>query len=315
MSGVIEIVSKVLPIIFLIIGGNILQRLKFFKQDTTDELKKIVVNVSLPALLFTAFAETSFQPKYLLIIVVVFLVCGLMLVVGRLFQKVFKSENKYFPTLYSGFEAGMMGYSIFVAVYGVANMYKFAIIDIGQVTFVFFVLVSYLHKLNGNSSTPKELIVSFIKSPVIISIISGIIFGTLGIVDVIKSFSLTNSVYETLKLVSTLTVPLICIIIGYELKISLKGLKLSVVTAVSRVAVLFIIAAFINSFIMERILHVDRVFQAALYTMFILPPPFIIPIFMKQGDGKDKQLILNAISVNIVLSLIVYLVFIAAFKI
>lgn len=315
MSGVIGIVSKVLPIIFLIIGGNILQRLKFFKEDTTDELKKIVVNVSLPALLFTAFAETSFQPKYLLIIVVVFLVCGLMLVVGRLFQKVFKSENKYFPTLYSGFEAGMMGYSIFVAVYGVANMYKFAIIDIGQVTFVFFVLVSYLHKLNGNSSTPKELIVSFIKSPVIISIISGIIFGTLGIVDVIKSFSLTNSVYETLKLVSTLTVPLICIIIGYELKISLKGLKLSVVTAVSRVAVLFIIAAFINSFIMERILHVDRVFQAALYTMFILPPPFIIPIFMKQGDGKDKQLILNAISVNIVLSLIVYLVFIAAFKV
>jgi len=315
MTNIVGIIAKVLPIIFLIVVGNILQRFRYLKYDTVEDLKKIVVNIALPALLFIAFAGTTFQLEYLLIIIIVFAVCALMLFAGRLFQNVFKVENKYFPALFAGFEAGMLGYSVFVAVYGTDNMFKFAIIDIGQVTFVFLVLISYLQRLNGNALRAKHLVLSFIKSPVIISVFLGILAGGFGVIEAVKNYPVPNSVYETLKLISVLTIPLICLIIGFELKIDLRGLGLPFKIAAVRTAVLFLIAAFVNKFIIVDLLHLDAVFQIALYTMFILPPPFVIPIFMKDGEGDNKQLILNTISVNIIISLALYLVLIVFIKV
>lgn len=314
MTDTIVIISKVLPIIFLIILGNLLQRTGFLKQNTIDELKKIVVTISLPALLFIAFAETNFEGRYILIFLSVFLICGLMLFLGIMFKALFKTDNRYFPSVFSGFETGMMGYSIFVAVYGASNMYKLAVIDLGQVTFVFFVLVSYLQKLNGKSANIRQLTLSFIKSPVIISIISGILFGSTGMIGAVKGFPVSNSALEMLKLLSSLTIPIICVVIGYELHIDFKNLGKPLLTALIRVAVLMGLAVFINTLLIENVLHLDNTFKTALYTMFLLPPPFVIPIFMEDKEEKNKQFILNTISINIVLSLAAFLILIVIMR-
>jgi hypothetical protein len=314
LNDTIAVISKILPVAFLIILGNLLHKFKFLKQGTIDELKKIIVNISLPALLFMAFAETNFESHYILIFLSVFITCGLMLLLG-IFLKIFlKFNNKYLPTVFSGFETGMMGYSLFVAVYGTTNMYKLAVIDLGQVFFVFFVLVSYLQKLNGKSATIKQLLLSFIKSPVIIAIISGILVGSLGVTGAIKGFSVSNSILEMLKLLSNLTVPTICIVIGYELHIDLENMRKPFLTALTRLIILMLLAFFINTFLIEGVLHLDNIFKIALYTMFLLPPPFVIPIFMKDKEERNKQFILNTISINIILSLVAFVILILVMK-
>ncbi len=310
MTDTISVVSKVLPVILMIILGNILQRTSFLKQNTIDELKKIVVNISLPSSLFLTFAETNFEARYLLIFIAVFFTCGIMLFLGMVFNTFTGLNNRYAPALFSGFEAGMMGYSIFVAVYGAENMYKLAIIDLGQVTFVFFVLVSYLQRLNGESANAKQLTLSFIKSPVILSILSGIFIGSLGIIGPVKSFPLSNSILEMLKLISNITVPVICLVIGYELRVDLKNIKKPFLAAFTRLAVLLLIAFVLNTFLIEKVLHLDNTFKIALYTMFLLPPPFVIPIYMKDHDENNKQFILNTISICIILALAAFLILI-----
>ena len=132
MTDAFEILSKVLPVIFLIVIGALLRKTGFFKQDLVSGLKKIVVNISLPAVLFLTFAETTFESRYLLIFLSVFLVCGIMLFLGTGIKRLFKQSNKYYPALFSGFETGMMGYSLFLAVYGSENIYKLALIDLGR---------------------------------------------------------------------------------------------------------------------------------------------------------------------------------------
>lgn len=314
MIDIITVISRVLPVVFMIIIGNILQRSGFLNQSTIDELKKIIVNISLPALLFMAFAETDFEARYILIFLSVFLTCGMMLLFGVAFKSLTGSDNRYVPSIFSGFETGMMGYSIFIAVFGAANMYKLAIIDLGQVTFVFFVLVSYLQRLNGKSANVKQLTLSFIKSPVILSIISGILVGSLGVIGAVKTFPVSNSVLEMLKLLSNLTVPVICIVIGFELHIDLKNIGRPLLAAFTRLVVLMAIAFFINTFLIENVLHLDNTFKIALYTMFLLPPPFVIPIFMKDREGRNKQFILNTISISIILSLAAFLILIIVMR-
>lgn len=306
MRDTIEILSKVLPVIILIIFGGFLRKAKFIEQKTISELKKIVVNITLPATLFLTFAKTTFESRYIMIFLSVFFVCVIMLLLGTVIKKLLKQPNKYYPAIFSGFETGMMGYSLFAVVYGSANIYKLALIDLGQVVFVFFVLVSYLQKLNGKSANAKELTLSFIKSPVILSVILGIAVSFIGDFSSISS-PVVNSIFETLRLLSEMTMPIICIAIGYELKINLKEIGGPLLATVIRMVLLLGMAYAINEIVIDRLLNLDNTFKIALYTMFLLPPPFVIPIYMDEKEEKNKQFILNTLSISIIFSLLAFI--------
>lgn len=140
MKDTVEILSKVLPVILLIILGGFLRKARFIGQNTIGEFKKIIVNITLPATLFLTFAKTTFESRYIMIFISVFLVCIIMLLLGTVLKKQLKHSNKYYPAIFSGFETGMMGYSLYAVVYGTANVYKLALIDLGQVVFVFLFL-------------------------------------------------------------------------------------------------------------------------------------------------------------------------------
>ena len=133
MTQAYEVIIKALPVILLILLGVFLRRTQIIKKTTADDLKKIVVNIALPATLFLTFAGTAFQSNYLWIFVCVFAVCILMLSAGIGFKKVLSPDNKYYPALFAGFEAGMMGYALYTSFFGAENTYKFAIIDVGQI--------------------------------------------------------------------------------------------------------------------------------------------------------------------------------------
>jgi len=130
---VLDVLFKVLPVLLLFLLGYLLGRRNFLSPTTQSELKKLVVNITLPAALFLAFARVSLQPRLLVIPVVIFSACLFVLLASyRLAPKTWL-ERRNFPHLMAGFEAGMLGYAIFGAVYGQENIYKFALVDLGQV--------------------------------------------------------------------------------------------------------------------------------------------------------------------------------------
>jgi len=306
MRNIVEILSKVLPVIILIIFGGFLRKTRFIEHNTVSGLKKIAVNITLPATLFLTFAKTSFESRYIIVFALVFLVCIIMLLLGEATKRLLKQSNKYYPAIFSGFETGMMGYSLFAVVYGSANIYKLALIDLGQVIFVFFVLVSYLQKLNGKSANAKELTLSFIKTPVILSILFGITVSFLGGISSVSS-PVVDALFETLRLLSEMTMPIICIAIGYELKINIKEIGGPLLAIVLRMVLHLGMAYAINEIVIDRLLNLDNTFKIALYTMFLLPPPFVIPVYMDEKEEKNKQFILNTISISIILSLLAFM--------
>lgn len=307
MGEAFAVVARVLPVIFLIILGHFLRRFSIISQKTIDDFKKLVVNLTLPALLFMAFADTAFEARNLLIVLAVFASCTVMLIAATLLRKPLGIDNRYWPSLFAGFETGMMGFSIFVAVYGAEEMYKLAIMDLGQVTFVFFVLVSVLKRVNGESSGVGKLILSFVKSPVIISIFLGIAAGLIDLPGILNANAAGGAIMETLNIIGSLTMPLICLAIGFELRIDKSNIVKPFLTAATRLLVLLGLAFVINQVIISGILDLDSTYEIALYTLFMLPPPFVLPIFMDGKKERDKQLILNTISIHIILTLVAFM--------
>ncbi|WP_415875675.1 AEC family transporter [Clostridium sp.] len=137
-------ILKMIPIILLVLLGFIIKKLKFVTKNSIEDIKKLVLNIALPCLIYTAFYKLNLEKKFLVIILTISIINILMLFIGKLIGKAFNIQNPYFPLLFSTFEAGMMGYSMFTAVYGDNELGKFAIMDLGQTFFVFFIWMPLL---------------------------------------------------------------------------------------------------------------------------------------------------------------------------
>lgn len=308
-AAVIAAISRVLPIILLLLTGVFLRRIAFLAPQTVEDLKKLVVNVTLPALLFLAFSTVDLQPRYLVIVGAIFAACLLALLLGRLLLRATPIASPMFPPLLTGFEAGMMGYALFSAVYGQQNVFRFGVVDLGQVIFVFFVLVPLLKRQSQGAQPFLSTLEGFLKTPVILAILGGILFNQLGLVDLMNAWPPTASVLEAVSLIGGMTTPLIVLAIGYELQFRPGALRLPILTAAIRLAI-WVPAGLILARAAVSWLNLDPGFAPAIMTLFVLPPPFVIPLFMPSGAGheRDRDYVLNTLTVATLATLLAFAV-------
>ncbi len=227
--------------------------------------------------MFQAFATTAFSQSYLAIVATVFMTCLILLGVAILAVRLLKIDNPFAPALFTGFETGMIGYALYLAVFGQSEVYRLAIVDLGQVTFVFFVLVTYISRQNGNRTSGWQLIRSFLLSPVILAILLGILASLTGLGTLLETTRGGQMVATTVQLLGNLTVPLITIAIGFELHLGRETLKAPLLAALVRILVLFALATLINKVLIRDLLHLEPQFETALMTLFLLPPPSSSP--------------------------------------
>jgi predicted permease len=298
--------SKVLPVFLLILLGVGLHRWRFVGPETVQDLRKLVVNITLPAVLFLAFSQVTLEPQYLVIVAIMFVACLAALLLGRWLGGPLRVDSAYLPSLLTGFEAGMMGYAIYAAVYGAENVYKFGIVDLGQVLFVFFVLVPGLERLTHGAKPLSATALSFLKTPVILAILGGLLFKATGLTEVVAASPLLNSGLETLGLLGALTTPLVALVIGYDLTLRAGALRQPVSTVAVRLLIWLPFGLALSVFVVGRLLGLDQEFQAAVLTMVLLPPPFVIPMFMARATEEDANYVVNTLTLATLVTLFAY---------
>lgn len=303
----INSIISIMPILLLFVLGFFLKWKNIIKPQSIGDIKSIVANIALPALLFRGFMGVTLSPEYLLIIAVMFFIPVIMLLLGKVLNRVLNVKNRYFPYLLSGFEMGMFGYAIFSTVFGLENLPVIAIVDLGQVIFVFFILLPMLNSSTKQSNSFKSISMSFIKSPVIIAIILGLITGCSGIKW--GSNILLNSILNFIDIVGALTMPLIMLSLGYELEFKKSGFIKAVKTVFVRKLILVFLAIIINKFIISGLLHLPELYVFAVLIMFLMPPPFVISIFMDQDDRESLGYITNTLSISILFSVLILIPF------
>lgn len=306
-----EIINGIAPILILLIVGVILRKTGLISAQTVVDLKKIVVNLALPAVLFTSFLNMDLQRKYFWFLPVLFGYCLLLYFLGRLIQHFRKSETKFFPFLITGFEAGMIGVSLFGAAYGLEEVGKFAIIDLGQEFFIWFVYVALLIHQREGQTKPLGLIKMFATSPVIIGVLAGLILNLVGLPRLLGSTPILQGILSTVNLIGGLTVPLILMVVGYGIQLDLQELLFSARVILIRLAINIPVALLLNRFFVRGWLQLDIGFEAALFTMLILPPPFILTLFMKSDQAEDIHRIDNTLTLHTLVSIVVFIIYFA----
>lgn len=306
-----EIINRIAPIIILLALGKYFQFKSFIGASTVAELKKLVVNVALPAILFASFFYMELQTEYFLFLPVILLYCILLYVLGCGLHRLFKIKGEYFPFLVTGFEYGMMGVSLFGAAYGLNQIGKIAIVDLGQETFIWFIYVGLLIQKRDGETSLVSLIKMFATSPVIIAIIAGLVLNLVGVRDMITAIPLAWGLLNTIELVGSLTVPLILIVVGYGIQIDMRELFYSARVILIRLGINIPAALLLNHFFVRGWMGLDIGFEAALFTLLILPPPFILTLFMKQDLEEELHSVDNTLTLHTLVTIVVFIIYYA----
>lgn len=312
MEQTVQILNQALPIFLLISLGYWTRHKDFLNETTVEGLRKIVVDLALPAVLFISFLNIELQSSYFFIFGFTFLLCVLLFLLGQLLKRQLSIQYSYFPYLTTGFEYGMLGISLFGAAYGMEKIGYIAVVDLGHEIFIWFVFLPLLLIKRDGVQNPKDVVKSFLSAPVVVAILAGIIFNIMGWKDLLYQLPVTGAVMSVLKFLSNLTVPLILIIVGYSIKFNRADLRNALLVVTIRLGVLVPLALIVNVYLIRGLLQLERSFEVALFTLLILPPPFIIPLYTGADlNIEEKQYINNVLMIYTVISVTVFVIYFA----
>ncbi len=280
--------SRVLPVLLLVGLGALFRRQEFLSSAAVDGLRKLVLNVTLPAALFQAFLHAQLEAQYAVIVIAVFGACLAVFALGPWLRRTAHVHSGGMPYLMAGFEAGMIGIPLFSAVFGASELYRFVVVELGQEFFVFFILVPLvLRWASGHAPPLIDSVVGFARTPVIIAIVAGVIGSLLGLAETVEANPIGDAALVTIAMLAAVTTPAIAIVIGYSTSLNLSSLRDPVRTLAVRMPIWIGLALVFNVVVIDGLLGLDRLFQAAVMTMAILPPAFVVPLYMARGRGRD----------------------------
>ena len=300
MGEFVAVLETALPV-FLALGLGMFCRSKgFLTRDGVDALKKTVLNLTLPFVLLEAFSTAEYTSAALLLPLMMFGICCLALGLGYLAVKLFRVKGKLTKFLFSGFEAGMLGYALFVLLFPDRSVSDFALPDIGQTLFVFTL---YKTLLSGKTDV-KAIARDMASTPILWAVAAGVLIGATGLYGKMEQWGVAGVLTTSSSFLSAPTGMIILLTVGYDLIIrEIPWKKTAGVIAIRLgvVTVCYVVVVALNRFLLGGIVS-----ESAMLLMMILPPPYAIPVF---GDEPEERVqIASALSALTLVTIILFAV-------
>lgn len=301
MDKIVSVIQTALPV-FLALGLGILCRSRnFLSRDSVDALKKVVINLTLPFVLLNAFATAEYSAAALILPALMFLICCLALGLGFLAVRVFHIQGRLIPFLFSGFEAGMLGYALFVLLFPDVKVSAFALPDIGQTLFVFTL---YKILLSGKRDF-KMIARDMAGTPILWAVAIGVLIGATGLYGKMEQWGVSGVFNACTDFLAAPTGMVILLTVGYDLVIRQIPWKKTVGMIAMRLAILAI--CYVVSVALNRTLLGGILFEGAMVLMLILPPPYVIPVFA--DEPTERVQISSALSAMTLVTIILFAVY------
>lgn len=300
MGKVAAIIETILPVLLALSLGMLCRGKKLLSREGVDNLKKVVVNITLPFVLLEAFASAEYSAKALALPSLMFLLCCAALAMGFLVIRLSRIKSRLAPFLASGFEAGMLGYALFALLFPDTSLSEFALPDIGQTLFVFTL---YKILLAGKTDW-KAIGRDMVTTPILWAVAAGILIGVTGLYGKLESWGLQSVFTGVTGFLSAPTGMIILLTIGYDLvlkEIPWKETAFFIAMRLGIAVVCYGISVALNRTVLNGIL-----FEGAMLLMLILPPPYVIPVFA--DEPAERVRISSALSAMTLVTVVLFAV-------
>jgi len=336
---VLQAAGSLVSIAILLAAGASPTRRGQLPERATDGLKALITQLTLPLLLFRAFLQLEPDANNAVLALAVFAACAVRGGIGVLATRAMRLPSPETRLLFQGFEAGMLGYAFFVALHGAGLLPAFAALDMGQVVYVFTVLIVQMsireqHRApelrvagrplgalvdnadaaepaasagaDASASSSADLAhrVTFPWRDIASSKVLWAIAGVLMISIVAPGFARTLAGRDRFTAaifdtVGGLTTPLVCLVIGASLAAGIPRDP-----AIVRIVALRTLAGLSVGPVFELLIVPQLGFSAwhtqAAIMLFVLPAPFAIPVYYKRNAAFLGGVLTLSTAVSIV---------------
>ena len=292
------VLQTALPVFFVLALGMLCRSKRFISRDGIDALKWVVVNITLPFVLLGAFATAEYTLRSLILPVVMFLLCCVSLLLGKLIVRLFRLGGRICVFLAAGFEAGMLGYALFVLLFPDKSVSEFALLDIGQTLFVFTL---YKILLSGKTDG-KAIVRDMCHTPILWAVLAGVLIGATGLYNAMGSWGVSGIFDAVTDFISAPTGAIILLTVGYDLVPSQIPWKKTFGLILMRLAVMAVILGIMV--LLNRTVLQGMIFEGAALLMVILPPPYVIPVFA--DEPSERVQISSALSALTLVTVVLF---------
>lgn len=303
-----EAIAKIMPLILLILFGNLMYHKQWLDGHTADKLKAGVIQIALPAVLFLTFKNMHIEMDYLLLSSITLIMLCCFYLVGEIINKIFSLNNAIIAFFSTGFSFGLLGVPLFEGVYGIENLSELSVLGIGNEFFIWFIYITLLKQKLGNKPFSVQSMVEFLRSPLIIAIFAGLMINLLNLNVYFEEIAILKGLNRTIEYLAAVTTPIILIIIGYGINIDTKYLSGAFQLVVIKFIIVFGVGYLVKMFVIDQIFdNLSSVFNLAYFTYLILPPPFSLAIFGSDYISNEKVTIINnAIVLNTIICVVLF---------
>lgn len=300
----LEVISVTIPIFSIIAIGYLFRRKEIIKETAVPALNKIAYYLGLTTLVFVSIVKYDLKEIFNIgIVKTLYLTFAIFIVVvffSVYFLKISKKTKG--AVAISSFRCNMafIGIPIIVSAFGDVAAAKAAII-IGFMTPVNIIFAIIFLKVLGGEEKKKNygrLLLDFIKDPLLIASILGILISYFRIV-------IPKPVMDLLNILAGLAIPLALLTIGASFKFShvKKNLKLLIPASVLKLIIEPAIAFFIGRYLFN-IGAVDTSITVILFAMPLAVAAYIMgKEYDSDSDFISSSLILSTVSSAFTLTL------------
>ena len=296
----IAVIESALPVFLALAVGMLCREKHFLDRSGIDALKKVVLNLTLPFVLLNAFATAEYSAAALILPLMMFGICCLALALGFLIIRLTGMKSRLAPFLASGFEAGMLGYALFVLLFPEESVSQFALPDIGQTLFVFTL---YKVLLSGKRDV-KAIAKDMATTPILWAVLAGVLIGATGLYGLMQKYHISGILDASTSFLSAPTGMIILLTVGYDLVIRDIPWKKTGGLIAMRLAVMVVCLGVMV--LLNRTVLSGMLFEGAAVLMVLLPPPYVIPVFA--DEPSERVQIASALSALTLVTMILFAV-------
>lgn len=298
MRSIVDILSIILPV-FLALGlGMLCRSRRILTPEGVATLKKVAVNITLPAVSLGTFARADYSAGRMLVPLWIYLACCIALGLGFLARRLLRMKYKLTPYLCTAFEGGMLGFSLYPLIYG--DLSPFAIVVMGQTIFIYTLYKVLLAGARGARGLLREAVTS----PALWALIIGVIMGSTGLYGRMADSGAQQLFDSVLSFISAPTGFLILLAIGYDLKPVGIDWGESLKMLLSRLVIMGLLLAatlLVNESLLGGVIEI----QAAVM-LFILPAPFVLSAFSK--EDAEAGFLSSSLSLQTIITIIGFVI-------
>lgn len=300
MDKLYSVLQIVLPVVLTLLIGVYLRKKCVISDQSVGDIKTLLSSVCIPAIIFSTFYAAEFNRAVALLVfsMTAFTIVAWFLGFGA--QKFLHIAQPMAPYLCTSIEGGMLGFALFILLFGQENLYYMALLDLGNAIVLFpFFLTKIRLRVDGAAGSGNAF--KALVTPINLAILCGLAVNLTGLGARIAGTGVGSVLDATLSFLSAPVSALILLTVGYGLDFSRVKWGQTFKTIGARV-VIFAVFGVVFFKLFTAAFPTQPIVAYATIMAFILPPTFMYAVPIK--DGEESAYVGSVLAIYTILTLI-----------